>query len=156
MGIRCLAVLGLAGLLTACNSDTVVAPPDFRVLVTTDAARYSLSSGVVHTTLGNLSSKPIYMWGCAPNLFLDHQENGEWKELGAFWYAVCMSAPDRPYPIEPDAWVTLPPLDLRFDYSRVLEPGTYRMRALAFADDQRPNTLLPEDQLVSKPFQIVK
>lgn len=157
MGSRILGALVIAGLLSACGDDTVA--PALQVQVVTDASTYSRSSDEVRPTLVNASNRAVYLFTCSETTTLEVSEAGGWKDLGA-WYPTCLESggiaspgPSRPYPVDPGTYSDLP--HLTADDMANLAPGTYRMRVQVYAHDQPPYDLLPDDQRVSDPFEIV-
>jgi len=145
------------GLLSSCGDDDVVAPA-IQVQVVTDASQYSRKSGDVRVTLVNASNHSVYLFSCSESTTLEVLEGGTWKDLGA-WYPTCLEANrsaqalSRPYPVEAGTFIDLP--HLTADDMTTLDPGTYRMRVQVYASDEPPYGLLPEDQRVSEPFELV-
>jgi hypothetical protein len=159
-----LSVLAVAGLLAACGGllascgDDNVAAPVIQVQVVTDASQYSRKTGDVRPTLVNASNRTVYLFSCTESTTLEVLESGTWKDLGA-WYPTCLEAngttraPSRPYPVEAGTFTDLP--HLTADDMATLDPGTYRMRVQVYANSEPPYDLLPEDQRVSEPFELV-
>jgi len=148
MKVRLLLSLLIAtALVGGCKDESPVSElPHVRVV--TDASEY-VQGTEVHSILMNLGDVPVYTLICAPVATLDLQRgDGSWMDLGVWWEPLCRAFPGPAY-LEPGHYLTLPTLSAQT--APALEPGTYRIKALVYAD----GALLPDEERASEPFRLV-
>ncbi|RLA03295.1 MAG: hypothetical protein DRQ54_10950 [Gammaproteobacteria bacterium] len=153
--MKLLRFLVAISLLAACGvgcSEDESAPltptPGVSILVAEDT--YSKQSArTIKAVLVNLSPNPVYLLTCHGNWTIERQDDtGEWVNLGG-WYIICFG-PSTPYPIESGSYSEVPPLS----HYPHWESGSFRIRVEVYGDDSA-SQLIPEDQRVSAPFEIV-
>lgn len=140
----------LVVLLAGCNDKNPVAAPAGEVRVVTDASSYVLGTPV-NSLLVNGSDQTVYTLSCTEYVTLEVLKPDGWSNLGS-WYFTC-DGPTIPVPLAPGNYRQLPQLPT--GGSMPLEPGTYRLRVDAFSNDTFPYKLIPEDQRVSEPFEVL-
>ena len=137
--------------LTGCDSNPVATASAQSAELLTDKRTYFQSSGpYINVSLANVSDQVLYITSPSFDTVLDMREEGEWLEIGA-WYAIGgIGLPTR---LEPGTYRTWPALTVS-EPVFPLEPGQYRIRTKVYEDEQL-DRLLPEEDLVSEPFEIV-
>ena len=127
--------------------------PIGEVTILVSKEEYSKQTGTpITAVLVNLSLNPVYLHSCHPNWTIERQENaGGWTDLGS-WYGIC-DGPSMPIPIESGSYTEAPPISQSI-YG-TWESGSYRLRAEVYGNGEAKQ-LLPDDQRVSDPFQIVE
>ena len=138
--------------LAACDSDPVSTAEAQSVELLTDKRTYFRSSGpYIRVSLANTSDRVLYIASPSFDTVLDKREGDEWVEIGAWYTTGGISIPTG---LEPGTYRTWPALTVSAPVF-MLEPGEYRIRTEVYEDEQLER-LLPEEELVSEPFEIVQ
>ena len=138
--------------LTGCDSNPVATANAQSAELLTDKRTYYQSNGpYINVSLANVSDQLLYIASPSFDTVLDMREEGEWLEIGA-WYVIGAIGP-FPTRLEPGTYRTWPALTVS-EPVFLLEPGQYRIRTKVYEDEQLER-LLPEEDLVSEPFEIV-
>ena len=151
-----LLLVALVPLVAACGpSRPTVAPGTQSVRVFPSRSgdlTFSRADGdAVETVFVNGSARAVYSFVASGDTVLERWEGDEWVEqpvgyvFGGPPYLV-------PIPIEPGEYYPLTALPLR---KVDVGPGTYRVKARVYEDAGRKR-LLPVEERVSRPFEIVR
>lgn len=138
--------------LVGCDSGPIATTNAPSVELLTDKRTYSRSSGpYINVSLTNASDQVLYIASPSFDTVLDQRAGDEWVEIGA-WYSIGgIGAPTR---LEPRTYRTWPVLTMR-EPVFILEQGQYRIRTKVY-EDENLERLLPEEDRVSAPFEIVQ
>lgn len=118
----------------------------------TNQRSYRWSSGpYVEVSLANTSDRVLYIASPSFDTVLDKRDGDRWVEIGAWYVIGGLGMPTR---LEPGTSRTWPELTVS-ESVFTLDPGQYRIRTKVYEDEQLER-LLPEEERVSAPFEIVQ
>ena len=138
--------------LVGCDSDPVATGNTRSAELLTDKRTYHRSSGPhINVSLTNASDHVLYISSPSFDTVLDQRVGDEWVEIGA-WYSI--GGIGLPTLLEPSTYRTWPTLTVR-EPAFILEQGQYRIRTKVYEDEGLEH-LLPEEDRVSAPFEIVQ
>lgn len=147
--ILALLVLSSVG----CDSDTVATVDVRSAELLTDKRTYFRSSGpYINVSLTNVSDEVLFIASPSFDTVLDQRVGDEWVEIGA-WYSIGGIGP-FPTRLEPRTYRTWPALTVS-EPVFMLGQGQYRIRTKVY-EDENLEQLLPEEDRVSAPFEIVR